>query len=100
MKESNFITRLINEVNLDPSKLVYDIIARYKSEDFKKVISDISNKTKIPKIRLVQLYCDQTGTETGNLPGGYVISDFLSKTPISKIDKDDEVIPITPDTTF
>lgn len=81
MNESNYITRLINEITLDLDNIVDEIIDKYRSEDFKKVIFDMSQKTKISKFRLVQMYCDKTGTDSGSLPGGYTLSDFMEHPP-------------------
>jgi hypothetical protein len=91
MNESNYITRLINEITLDPDKIVNEIIERYRSENFKKVISDISQKTKISKFKLVQMYCNKTGTDSGDLPGGYTLSDFMENPPTKVVHEPEKV---------
>jgi hypothetical protein len=91
MNESNYITRLINEITLDPDKIVNEIIERYRTENFKKVISDISQKTKISKFKLVQMYCNKTGTDSGDLPGGYTLSDFMENPPSKAVHEPEKV---------
>jgi hypothetical protein len=91
MNESNYITRLINEITLDPDKIVDEIIAKYRNLDFKKVIFDMSQKTKISKFKLVQMYCDKTGTDSGNLPGGYTLSDFMDNPPSKTVHEPEKV---------
>jgi hypothetical protein len=82
MITSRYITRTLNEiVSKSPSKIANEILDRYQTEDFKSVITSMSKEMMIPKVKLVQIFCNQTGTNAGDLPGGYSIHDFLKKPP-------------------
>ena len=86
MIKSKFIIKVLTESLESPSELADQILKRYKSEDFKSVINDIAEKNNLSRLRLIRIFCDQTGTDTSNLPGGYSLNDFVKKPIIKKTD--------------
>ena len=83
MVTAKFINNLVSEsiFPVSPSRIADEILKRYRNEDFKQVIIDISRRTNISKIKLVQIFCNQTGADIGDLPGDYSLHDFIKKPP-------------------
>lgn len=90
MITSKFIIESILEVSQSPSKIADEILSRYPNKDFKQVISDLSIELGISKLKLIQIFCNQTGTDVGNLPGDYSLDDFVKKLPKDTQDKDEK----------
>ena len=90
MITAKFINNCIFEAvtSYSPSKLADEITRRYGNEDFKDVIDNVSERTGLSRVKLIQIFCDQIGADIGNLPGSYSLKDFVKKPePLGKGEK-------------
>lgn len=90
MITAQFIIESLSEIKQSPSKVASEILNRYKTQDFKQVIVELSKELNVSKLKLVQIFCNQTGTDIGNLPGDYSLDDFIKKPPEDNSDDNDK----------